>query len=63
MLMQQAYSLAKKLHKTKIWLGVSERNLKALALYKKEGFKKIGMHTFWIGDTPDEDMIFEKWLY
>jgi len=60
--MQKAFSLAKAHQKKRIWLGVSERNYQALALYKKYNFQVIGQHEFIIGNTIDIDLIMETIL-
>lgn len=38
-----------------IWLGVWEKNTKALAFYEKVGFKKFGIHNFQLGDDVQND--------
>lgn len=48
---------AKKLQKEYIWLGVWEKNKKALEFYNKKGFKNIGVHTFVMGDDAQNDYI------
>lgn len=43
-----------------IWLGVWERNTKAIAFYKKNDFQEIGAHTFMFGNVAQTDLIFCK---
>lgn len=40
-----------------IWLGVWEKNEKALAFYEKAGFKKFGSHDFQFGDDVQLDYL------
>lgn len=40
-----------------LWLGVWERNPRALAFYRKAGFVEVGEHTFVVGTDPQTDRI------
>lgn len=40
-----------------IWLGVWERNLKAIAFYSKCGFSVVGEHPFMLGHDRQSDLI------
>lgn len=40
-----------------IWLGVWERNLKAIAFYRKCGFSVVGDHMFMLGQDRQRDLI------
>lgn len=40
-----------------IWLGVWERNLKAIAFYRKYGFRTVGDHLFMLGRDRQRDLI------
>ncbi len=42
-----------------IWMGVWEKNPRAIAFYKKWGFKEVGTHTFNVGHDPQRDFIME----
>ena len=42
-----------------IWLGVWEKNQRAIDFYEKWGFHKIGTHLFFVGDDPQTDFIME----
>ena len=57
-LMEFAFKRARKLNKQAIWLGVWEKNINAIAFYKKYGFKKIDAHSFYMGDEEQVDWIF-----
>ncbi|WP_054655232.1 GNAT family N-acetyltransferase [Lentilactobacillus kisonensis] len=59
-LINQAITIAQKLHKTGIWLGVWENNLGAIAFYQQLGFKQVGDHVFTLGNSPQRDLILEK---
>ena len=45
-----------------IWLGVWERNPRAIAFYRKHGFGEIGSHRFQLGSDLQNDLIFERLL-
>ncbi|MGD0491195.1 MAG: GNAT family N-acetyltransferase [Steroidobacteraceae bacterium] len=40
-----------------VWLGVWERNPRALAFYRKHGFRAVGEHTFSVGRDLQRDII------
>ena len=42
-----------------VWLGVWEKNSRAIAFYKKWGFQEIGTHVFKVGNDPQTDFIME----
>lgn len=42
-----------------IWLGVWEKNSRAIAFYKKWGFREVGTHLFMVGDDPQNDFTME----
>lgn len=44
---------------TAVWLGVWERNERALQFYKKQGFERFGFHYFQFGSERQRDY----WLY
>ena len=45
-----------------VWLGVWEKNPRAIAFYKKFGFKEAGEHVFLLGRDPQRDIILYKVL-
>jgi GNAT superfamily N-acetyltransferase len=57
-LMQAARQAALELNGTDIWLGVWERNPRAIAFYSKSGFVRIGSHIFTVGNDRQTDYIF-----
>jgi ribosomal protein S18 acetylase RimI-like enzyme len=42
-----------------IWLGVWEKNQRAIEFYKKWGFQEVGTHTFSVGEDPQNDYVME----
>ncbi len=42
-----------------VWLGVWEKNSRAISFYKKMGFQEVGEHTFTLGYDPQRDIIME----
>jgi len=40
-----------------VWLGVWERNPRAISFYKKFGFVEVGAHVFPLGRDPQRDII------
>ena len=59
-LMRQCIFIAKELKKELIWLGVWERNPRAIAFYTKWGFEKFGEHNFLLGDDLQKDWLMMK---
>jgi diamine N-acetyltransferase len=43
-----------------LWLGVWERNPRALAFYRKWGFDVVGEHRFMLGDESQRDLIMRR---
>jgi diamine N-acetyltransferase len=39
-----------------LWLGVWEHNPRAIAFYRKQGFREVGSHPFLIGDDRQTDL-------
>ncbi|MGG1247742.1 GNAT family N-acetyltransferase [Bacillus spizizenii] len=61
-LLYKAIEIALECNKKKIWLGVWEKNEKAIAFYKKMGFVQTGAHSFYMGDEEQTDFIMAKTL-
>ncbi|MDO3677826.1 GNAT family N-acetyltransferase [Paenibacillus ehimensis] len=59
-LLNKAMEIAMEQNKTKIWLGVWEKNENAIAFYKKMGFVQTGAHSFYMGDEEQLDFIMTK---
>lgn len=58
-LMEASIREAQQRDRNSIWLGVWERNPRAIAFYKKWGFREVGEQTFMLGDEPQRDLIME----
>lgn len=61
-LMHKAIEIAQEQNKTSIWLGVWEKNEDALNFYTKMGFVQTGVHSFYMGDEQQTDLIMTKTL-
>lgn len=56
-LMRAVHAAAARAGSDCIWLGVWERNAKAIAFYRKWGFSVVGDHVFMLGQDPQRDLI------
>ncbi|WP_203248781.1 GNAT family N-acetyltransferase [Sporosarcina beigongshangi] len=61
-LLNKAIEISIESKKSKIWLGVWEKNENAIAFYKKIGFVQTGAHSFYMGDEEQTDLIMTKTL-
>lgn len=61
-LMRSILALAEQLHCRAVVLGVWEKNEKALAFYKRFGFRQIGEHPFQLGQETQTDLVLRKGL-
>ena len=59
-LLNKAIDIAIIRKKSYIWLGVWERNDKAISFYKKNRFYVIGNHPFFMGEEEQTDFIMRK---
>ncbi len=59
-LIKKAISEAEALGKKYIWLGVWEKNNKAIEFYKRNGFYITGSHPFFMGDDEQIDLIMRR---
>lgn len=62
LLLNKAIQLAKQSVVENIWLGVWEQNKRAISFYEKNGFKKIGEHSFTLGSDIQNDFIYSLLL-
>lgn len=46
-------------HET-LWLGVWERNARAIAFYERWGFETVGDHVFRLGTDPQRDLVMAR---
>ncbi|HIX35902.1 MAG TPA: GNAT family N-acetyltransferase [Candidatus Limosilactobacillus merdigallinarum] len=61
-LMRFALEQANKANKKQIWLGCWEHNENAKGFYHHYGFKKVGTHSFPVGNDPQVDWLMVKQL-
>jgi ribosomal protein S18 acetylase RimI-like enzyme len=59
-LMAHVLARAKAAGSAALWLGVWERNARALAFYRKWRFEVVGKHIFRVGDDPQRDLIMRR---
>ncbi|HJS54064.1 MAG TPA: GNAT family N-acetyltransferase [Chitinophagaceae bacterium] len=59
-MMRQCIFIAKELKKEIIWLGVWEKNRRAIAFYTKWGFEKFNDQNFLLGDDLQNDWLLMK---
>ncbi len=61
-LMRKSIFTAKDMKCDVIWLGVWEKNPRAIAFYTKWGFEKFGEHPFQLGEDIQTDWLMKKAL-
>lgn len=61
-LMSAVYEAAHEWNAHTLWLGVWERNERAIAFYAKCGFSDVGAHDFWVGADKQTDRIMVRRL-
>lgn len=61
-LMRRVEAEAERCGARTLWLGVWERNERALAFYRKCGFTDVGSHIFMVGSDPQTDRVMERSL-
>jgi ribosomal protein S18 acetylase RimI-like enzyme len=61
-LMQASLEVSRARHCDAVWLGVWERNLRAIAFYRRWGFVGFGSHTFVLGQDRQNDLLMAKSL-
>jgi len=59
-LMRAAAAHARAAGARTLWLGVWERNPRAIAFYRKCGFTEVGTQTFLLGDDHQRDLVLER---
>jgi diamine N-acetyltransferase len=59
-LMEKGVAIARRKGKKRVWLGVWERNARAIRFYEKEGFRKVSTHSFVMGDERQTDFIMQR---
>jgi diamine N-acetyltransferase len=61
-LMTEVEETARRLDAKTLWLGVWEKNDRAMAFYQKYGFRKVGDHPFLVGSDLQTDLVLERAL-
>jgi GNAT superfamily N-acetyltransferase len=61
-LMAAAADAARSAGARTLWLGVWERNTRAIAFYRKCGFRDVGTKTFVLGADRQRDLVLERAL-
>lgn len=61
-LMARCVEDARKASHDTIWLGVWERNARALRFYERWGFRRVGAHVFVVGKDPQNDLLLSRRL-
>lgn len=59
-LMQACMDVAHAKKKKTVWLGVWEKNDRAIRFYTAWGFEKVGVHNFMLGNDVQHDWIMQK---
>ena len=62
LLMDTSIDTARNMGRKIVWLGVWEKNERALQFYSKAGFSKFGEHEFVLGNDVQTDWLMMKWL-
>jgi len=61
-LLDKAFEIAKQRNMEYLWLGVWEKNPKAIQFYKKNGFIEFDQHLFVLGDDEQTDIMMKHSL-
>jgi ribosomal protein S18 acetylase RimI-like enzyme len=56
-LLSAAFDAARAMGGQALWLGVWERNERAIAFYRRHGFERVGEHTFTLGTDRQLDHV------
>lgn len=58
LLMDEVRKAAREFGARHLWLGVWEKNPRAISFYEKSGYSDVGSHTFWFGPDKQTDRVF-----
>jgi ribosomal protein S18 acetylase RimI-like enzyme len=61
-LMEECIRIAKEMNRDIIWLGVWEKNHRAIEFYRKWGFEKFAEHDFLLGNDVQTDWLMSRRL-
>lgn len=59
-LLRACFDTATSLGKQTLWLGVWERNERALAFYERWNFERVGSHPFLLGKDNQTDIVMQR---
>lgn len=59
-LMTSTLAAAAKRRVTGLWLGVNQRNARAIRFYRRCGFEVMGTKTFWVGPELHQDFVLAR---
>ena len=62
-MLERIKEIALEHQKAYLWLGVWEKNVKAISFYEKNGFVKFGTHPYYIGSDEQTDWLMRFDLY
>lgn len=62
LLYDKAISIANEISAEYVWLGVWEKNFRAMRFYEKNGFIAFDQHPFWLGTDKQIDIMMKKML-
>ncbi|HEX2845422.1 MAG TPA: GNAT family N-acetyltransferase [Chitinophagaceae bacterium] len=62
LLYEKALEVATDLKASYLWLGVWEKNPRAIRFYQKNGFEEFGKHIFKLGEDEQVDFLMKKML-
>jgi len=61
-LLNKAIEISREKNAKYVWLGVWEKNYKAIRFYQKNGFVEFGNHPFILGDDIQTDILMKRQL-
>jgi ribosomal protein S18 acetylase RimI-like enzyme len=61
-LLDKAIEISREKNSKSVWLGVWEKNYKAIRFYHKNGFVEFGKHPFILGDDIQTDILMRRQL-
>ena len=61
-LLDKAIEISREKNAKSVWLGVWEKNYKAIRFYHKNGFVEFGKHPFILGDDIQTDILMRRQL-
>jgi ribosomal protein S18 acetylase RimI-like enzyme len=59
-MLEAAERIARRKGKRYMWLGVWEKNVNAIAFYRRMGFREAGVHDFYMGEERQTDFMMRK---